>query len=92
MGEKANGRRTQTDQHPFRSGRIWDDPVVVVDTTWSYPRGCWVTLAISPEARLASLQPIRSDSWMAAEEAHLEMTRLCFEMLKDLARAEEKRV
>ena len=63
-GARAVGRMN------FRSGRVSEDPVVVVDTSWSYLHHCWVTLAYSPDIDVTSIAPIHSASWIKALRTH----------------------
>lgn len=59
-----------SDDRPFLSERLYDDPVVVIDTTWSYKLKCWGTIVYGREPRIQDVEAIRSDTWKEAEAAH----------------------
>lgn len=68
--ELKPGDNEQSDDRPFLSERLYDNPVVVIDTTWSYKLKCWATIAYGPEPRIQDLEAIRSHAWEEAEAAH----------------------
>ena len=71
-------------KHQWASGRVSEHPVIVIDTSRT-PVGNWATLALSADASINAVPPIRSATWDAAQEAHARMTELVRAMLASRA-------